>query len=237
MLFMHNFLEVTLYHHCHTCCFWQISWMANTHKHTESQPHTITHMSATKVLILVSFRERMIWGLMLMSDVPMLVWSNQPIPILIPILRLVSNLSYAMYTRWKIPKNATQARTESILSVHVLRFSAFFANPACTEYPPPDRLEPAFILSFCWTSTVGGRGRVCWSMWCTLSVWTRVGQSAWVLTTQCCHSPNITNIMKQSVSDASILKETMHHCRSLRHLFCQRSPFPVSCHEIWNHTV
>jgi len=30
MLLMHNFLEITLYQHCQTCCFRQISWITNT---------------------------------------------------------------------------------------------------------------------------------------------------------------------------------------------------------------
>jgi len=41
--------------------------------------------------------------------------------------------------------------------------------------------KPAFILLLCRTTTVGGRGRVCWSVRRRLSVWTSVGRSAQVL--------------------------------------------------------
>ena len=55
-----------------------------------------------------------------MSDVPTLVWSNRPMPILM--FKAVSNLLYTTHVAYmrKVLKNAMHTRIESVLSLHVL---------------------------------------------------------------------------------------------------------------------
>jgi len=92
-------------------------------------------------------------GLMPMSDVPMLAWSNRPIPI--PMFKASFQPVICNASTLKIPKNATHARMESVLSsypcvaclalfvcVHCLfHFLICNTDPACAEY---DMLETGF---------------------------------------------------------------------------------------------
>jgi len=145
-----------------------------------------------------------------------------------------------------MPINATHARMESLLSLY-LSLHCVFRHHSCK------------CVAYCifylqcrpcmrWVRHVGnrplycrfarpvlwGEGTICWSVWCKLSVWSRVGRSARLLgivtrpiLAVSCSSQHL--IMRAS-------SETMCHRRSLCCLSCQRSPFPVSCHQIWNRT-
>jgi len=145
-----------------------------------------------------------------------------------------------------MPINATHARMESLLSLY-LSLHCVFRHYSCK------------CVAYCifylqcrpcmrWVRHVGnrplycrfarpvlwGEGTICWSVRCKLSVWSRVGRSARLLgivtrpiLAVSCSSQHL--IMRAS-------SETMCHRRSLCCLSCQRSPFPVSCHQIWNRT-
>ena len=88
--------------------------------------------------------------------------------------------------------------------------------------------KPAFILLLCRTTTVGGRGRVCWSVRRRLSVWTSVGRSAQVLGIV---THRIPAVLCSSQYQMRVSSETVRHRRSLCRRSCQQSPFPVRCHE------
>jgi len=114
-----------------------------------------------------------------MSDVPMLTWSNRPIPILMfkatfqPVARnahtwKMRKMQHVQGWNRFYPCVRCGFRHFSCACVAYFGFLICVANLYALS---TTGWKPAFILPLCWTSTVGGRGWVSWSVWCQVSVW------------------------------------------------------------------
>ena len=142
-------------------------------------------------------------------------------------------------------KNTTHTSIKSVLSLASIAFSAFFVGVRCVFQffnlrrkpcmqcvrqvgnQPLHCRSPQLVL---WK----GMGRVCWSMWSRSSVWTSVGRSVRVL--NIVTQPILAVSCSSQHLKASIFNETAHATLGFYIVSCQRSLFPVSCHEIWNRT-
>ena len=181
----------------------------------------------------VSNRERPIWGLMPMSDVPMSAWSNWPISMFKtgfqPVITQRTHMKNAEKMQhmqgWNRFYPYPFVAFFSIFRVRVLLISIFFsiANSVCAEY---DRLETGLY-------TTALPDQYCWLVQCKLSIWTRFGRSSRLLGI-------VTRpILAVSCSNQYLMQVSLKRRARYRRFYivpCQRSPFQVCCHEIWNRT-
>ena len=163
-----------------------------------------------------------------MSDVLLLAWSNPPIPI--PMFK--AGLRYEMHAHEKCQKrNACHTQGWYLSILACVAFFAIFHVRALLTLIFDLRCKPCKYCVWqllCRTTTVGGRGRVCWSVRRRLSVWTSVGRSAQVLGIV---THRIPAVLCSSQYQMRVSSETARHRRSLCRRSCQQSPFPVRCHE------
>ena len=110
----------------------------------------------------------------------------------------------------------------SAFSLLILFFISI-TNPVCVEY---DRLETDLY-------TTALPDQYCWLVQCKLSIWTRFGRSSRLLGI-------VTRpILAVSCSNQHLMQVSLKRRARYRRFYivpCQRSPFQVCCHEIWNRT-
>ena len=174
-----------------------------------------------------------------MSDVPMSAWLNRPILILM--FKTGFQPVVCNARTWKMQKTQHvqgwnrfcpypyrciaffcifRVRVRALL---ILVFFISIANPACAEY---DWFETSLYSTIL-------PDQYCRLVWRKLSILARVGRSTRLLCI-------VTRpILAVSCSNQHLMQVSLKRRARYRRFYivpCQRSPFQVCCHEIWNRT-